>query len=107
VTLPAAAILKATATDDGLPKPGPGDRGGKVEGVRIRWILYRGQGKVQFDPDLSPAVYGQPLTSETRATFSAPGNYRIRAIATDGALFSTYDVDVTVKAATASAKQAP
>jgi hypothetical protein len=107
VTLPAAAILEATATDDGLPKPGPGDRGGKVEGVRIRWILYRGPGKVQFDPDLSPAVYGQPLTSETRVTFSAPGNYRIRAIATDGALFATYDVDVTVKAATASAKQAP
>lgn len=97
VTMPAAAALKVTATDDGLPKPGPGDRGGKVEGVRIRWILYRGPGKVQFDPDLSPAIYGKPLTSETRVTFSAPGNYRIRAIATDGALFSTYDVDVTVK----------
>jgi hypothetical protein len=105
VTLPAAAILKATAVDDGLPKPGPGDRGGKVEGVRIRWILYRGPGKVEFDPDLSPAVYGKPLTSETRVTFSAPGNYRIRAIATDGALFSTYDIDVTVKPATASAHQ--
>ena len=25
-----------------------------------------------------------------------PGNYRIRAIATDGALFSIYDNDVTV-----------
>jgi len=96
VTLPAAATLRVTATDDGLPKPGPGDRGGKVEGLQIRWILYRGPGKVQFDPDLSPAVYGKPLTSETKASFSAPGNYRIRAIATDGALFSTYDVDVTV-----------
>ena len=107
VTLPAAATLKATATDDGLPKPGPGDRGGKVQGVQIRWILYRGPGKVQFDPDLSPAVYGKPLTSETKVTFSAPGTYRIRAIATDGALFSTYDVDVTVKpSASASASQA-
>jgi hypothetical protein len=96
VTLPASAMLKATATDDGLPKPGPGDRGGKVQGVQIRWILYRGPGKVQFDPDLSPAVYGKPLTSETRVSFSAPGNYRIRAIATDGALFSIYDYDVTV-----------
>ena len=96
VTLPAAATLRVTATDDGLPKPGPGDRGGKVEGLQIRWILYRGPGKVQFDPDLSPAVYGKPLTSETKASFSAPGNYRIRAIATDGALFSTFDVDVTV-----------
>jgi hypothetical protein len=97
ITLPEPAILKATATDDGLPKPGNGDRGGRVEGVRIRWILYRGPGKVEFDPELSSPVYGKPLTSETRVSFSAPGNYRIRAIATDGALFSTYDVDVTVK----------
>ena len=96
ITLPAAATLKATVTDDGLPKPGAGDRGGKVEGVRVQWILYRGSGKVQFDPELSPAVYGKPLTSETRVNFSAPGNYRLRAIATDGALFSTYDVDVKV-----------
>ena len=96
ITLPAAATLKVTVTDDGLPKPGPGDRGGKVEGVRVQWILYRGPGKVQFDPSLSPAVYGKPLTSETKVNFSAPGNYRIRAIATDGALFSTYDVDVKV-----------
>lgn len=98
VTLPAPATLKVTVTDDGLPKPGPGDRGGKVEGVRVQWILYRGPGKVQFDPDLSPPVYGKPLTSETRANFSAPGNYRLRAIATDGALFSTYDIDVKVNA---------
>ena len=96
VTLPAAATLKVTATDDGLPKPGPGDRGGKVEGVQVRWILYRGPGKAQFDPDLSPAVYGKPLTSETKVSFSSPGNYKIRAIATDGAMFSTYDVDVKV-----------
>jgi hypothetical protein len=103
VTLPASAVLKVTATDDGLPKPGPGDRGGKVQGVQIRWILYRGPGKVQFDPDLSPAVYGKPLTSETRVSFSAPGNYRIRAIATDGALFSIYDNDVTVNPSASAA----
>jgi len=96
ITLPAAAALKVTATDDGLPKPGPGDRGGRVQGVQVRWIFFRGPGKVQFDPDLSPAVYGKPLTSETKVNFSAPGKYRIRAIATDGAMFSTYDVDVTV-----------
>jgi len=96
ITLPAGVSLRVTVTDDGLPKPGPGDRGGKVEGVQVRWILYRGPGKAQIDPDLSPAVYGKPLTSETKVSFSAPGNYRIRAIATDGALFSTYDVDVKV-----------
>jgi hypothetical protein len=98
ITLPSSATLTATATDDGLPKPGPGDRGGRVQGVQIRWILYRGPAQVQFDPDLSPAVYGRPLTSETKVSFHLPGDYRIRAIATDGAMFSTYDVDVTVKA---------
>ena len=96
ITLPATATLTATATDDGLPKPGPGDRGGRVQGVQIRWILYRGPGKVQFDPDLSPAVYGKPVTSDTKVSFSVPGAYRIRAIATDGAMFSTSDVDLQV-----------
>ena len=28
--------------------------------------------------------------------FSVPGSYRIRAIATDGAMFPTFDVDVKV-----------
>ena len=96
ITLPATATLRVTATDDGIPKPGAGDRGGRVQGVRIRWFLYRGPGKVQFNPDSSPGVYGQPVTSETKVSFSAPGDYRIRAIAIDGALFSSYDVDVKV-----------
>ena len=103
VTLPATATLTATATDDGLPKPGPGDRGGRIQGVQIRWILYRGPARVEFDPDLSPAVYGKPLTSQTKVTFRAPGSYRIRAIATDGAMFSTFDVDVKVNQGTSTA----
>jgi hypothetical protein len=37
-------------------------------------------------------------------SFSEPGNYRIRAIATDGALFSTYDVDVKVSPNNAAEK---
>ena len=96
VTLPATATITATATDDGLPKPGPGDRGGRVQGVQIHWILYRGPAPVQFDPAVSPAVYGKPLTSETKVSFTVPGAYRIRAIATDGAMFSTFDVAVKV-----------
>ena len=102
ITLPATATLTATATDDGLPKPGPGDRGGQVEGVRIRWILYRGPGKVQFEPVVSPAVYGKPLKTETKVSFTAPGKYWIREIATDGAMFSTYDVNVDVKPSTSA-----
>lgn len=102
ITLPATANLTVTATDDGLPKPGPGDRGGRIQGVQIRWILYRGPARVEFDPDVSPAVYGKPLTSQTTVTFRAPGSYRIRAIATDGAMFSTFDVDVKVNQGTST-----
>lgn len=98
VTVGEPLNLTATVTDDGLPKPGVADRGGRVQGVQVRWIHFRGPGQVQFDPEVSPFVYGQPLATETKVTFSAPGNYRIRAIATDGAMFSTYDVNVQVNA---------
>ena len=102
ISLPAAAALTVSVTDDGLPKLRPAETSGEgrigrgVQGVRVRWILYRGPRKVQFNPELSPFVYGKPLTSETRVTFEVPGDYRIRAIASDGALFSTYDIDVKV-----------
>ncbi len=86
ITLPATATFMATATVTGTD----------VRGVRIQWIHYRGPGKVQFNPPVSPPVKGSPVTSETKVSFSAPGNYRIRALATDGQSFSTYDVDVTV-----------
>ena len=72
--------------------------------MRVRWIHYRGPGKVEFDPGLTPFVYGKPLTAETKVTFSAPGDYRIRAIATDGALFSVYDFDVRVNPSTSAEK---
>lgn len=103
ITLPAVATLTATATDDGLPKPKPGGgRGGRPQGLQIRWILYRGQSGVRFDPEVSPAVYGKPNRSETKVTFPAAGLYRLRAIACDGSLFSTYDVDVRVETAKSS-----
>jgi hypothetical protein len=108
VTLPAVAKLAVTVTDDGLPKMSTEDKDSHgdvqrgVQGVRVRWILYRGPGKVRFDPNVSPYVYGKPLTAQTQVSFSEPGTYRIRVIATDGALFSTYDVDVTVKPGTSA-----
>ena len=105
ITLPATAKVGVSVTDDGLPKPRASEKGNDgnvrrgVQGVRVRWILYRGPGSVEFNPGLSPFVYGKPFTSETAVTFSVAGPYRIRAIATDGALFSTYDYDIDVKAA--------
>jgi hypothetical protein len=90
--------LGAPATDDGRPKP-VADSGGRLQqGVRMRWILYRGAGGVRFDPDImSQRVYGKPATLESKVRFNTPGAYRLRAIASDGQAFSTYDVDVTVK----------
>ena len=88
--------LTVTATDDGRPKPLSEAKNGQ-QGVRIRWIVYRGSGRVRFDPDLmSERVYGKPATLETKVSFGAPGNYRLRAIASDGQITATYDVDVTV-----------
>jgi hypothetical protein len=88
ITLPATATVKATATT----------AASEVRPVRIQWIHYRGPGKVTFDPPGSQPVKGSPITSETKINFTAPGNYRIRALATDGQWFSTYDVDIDVKA---------
>ena len=86
------------ATDDGHPKPVSGSETSPSVGVRLRWILYRGPGTVRLDPDImSQRVYGKPATLETKVSFSMPGTYRLRAIASDGQLFSTYDVDVTVR----------
>ena len=98
--------------DDGLPKPRIGEKGSDgqvtrgVDGVRVRWILFRGPGNVQFDPEVTPAVYGKPLTAETKVTFSAPGDYWIRAIASDVALFSFYDINVKVNPGTSSESKA-
>jgi hypothetical protein len=90
--------LTVTANDDGHPKPIPDPTGHLQQGVRVRWIVYRGAGKVQFTPDiLNQRVYGKPATLDTKVRFTAPGAYRLRAIASDGQTFSTYDVDVTVK----------
>ena len=90
--------LSATATDDGRPKPIPDPESRLQQGVRVRWIVYRGAGGVTFTPDIMPGrVYGKPATLAAKVNFSSPGAYRLRAIASDGQAFSTHDVDVTVK----------
>jgi hypothetical protein len=105
VALSGAATLTAKATDDGLPKPyrrAPSnpDRDAQPRrpiGVQIKWIQYRGPGKVTFTPDASPVIHGEPVTLSTKATFNAPGVYVLRVTANDGQLFTSRDVTVTVK----------
>ena len=109
ITLPSPLTLKVSAMDDGLPKPprrtpnaaiataaaapanpDPNNRRRSTQGLRIRWIQYRGPGKV------TPAVYGKPVDLTTKVSFSAPGTYLLRAIASDGQLESIHEVTVTV-----------
>jgi len=90
--------INATATDDGRPRAVPDPTGRLQQGVRVRWILYRGAGGVRIDPDIMTGrVHGKPATLEAKVRFVTPGAYRLRAIASDGQAFSTRDVDVTVK----------
>jgi hypothetical protein len=99
-----SATLTASATDDGLPKPyrrAPSnpDRDSQPKrprGVQIKWIEYRGPGKVTFKPGASEVIYGQPVTMTTKASFTMPGTYVLRAIADDGQLFTARDVTVNV-----------
>lgn len=91
-----------------VPQMGPG--------LHVSWIVYRGNASaVTFSPDQMKAwtdtrayanspwspPYTIPIPPEdgkwvTKATFSEPGTYVLRAVATDGALFSYENFTVTV-----------
>lgn len=121
VTLASLVELVATVSDDGLPRPRgrgkpavgqespPGLTGGEKEapanlpwlsegggrrpdGLNVRWIVFRGPADVVFDP-----AYAKPEgnRASTKARFSVPGDYVLRASADDG-LLTTYG-DLTVK----------
>jgi len=121
ITLPETATVSADVTDDGLPKP-RAERSSqaaalpnqtpaidparaaeiaaaRAPGIRVRWIVYRGPAgaKVKFDPEHIAPVYGKPVTATTKATFSMPGTYILRAIASDRQLEASGDVTVTVR----------
>ena len=88
---------------------------GKVVGLHLSWFIYRGAGKVAFDPPQvkpwedtraganSPwAPLWQPPTLpadgkwEAKMTFDQPGTYVLRALADDGALLAWEDLTVIV-----------
>ncbi len=78
ITLPDAAALTATVTDDGLPAPAK---------VRVRWTKKTGPGGVWFEPD-DAAV--------TKASFGVAGDYVLTCTADDGQARTSADVAVTV-----------
>jgi hypothetical protein len=82
-----ALMLLVTAADDGLPR-------GRL---RIQWSVYRGSGGVALDPESRTQPASEPLLMPTRVVFDSPGLYVLRATASDGQLFATHDVPVTVR----------
>ncbi len=78
ITLPNAANLNGSASDDGLPTG---------SSVTTTWTKVSGPGTVTF---------GNPNVTVTTAAFSAAGTYVLRLTASDSQLSSSDDVIVTV-----------
>lgn len=114
--------LSANVTDDGLPKPrapqaaapaptvttdangrqiprqanSGGAGGGRGRGgLTVRWLQYGGPAAITFSPTRPvPVANG---TATVTARFTAPGTYKVLAIANDGQLSTRADATVTVK----------
>ena len=119
--------LTANVEDDGIPKRRTNNTAaqrlatvpptritvGKNLGLHVSWFVYRGAGKVTFDPPQvkawedtrtganspwAPVWIPDPIPPDgkitTKVIFSQPGTYVLRCRADDGAL--TTDVDITV-----------
>ena len=71
---------------------GGGGRGGQT-GPTVTWIVWRGPAGVAFSPRTGPVKDGQ---AQAQATFTKPGEYVLRARASDRVLSSTNDVKVSV-----------
>jgi hypothetical protein len=88
---------------------------GKRTGLHLSWFIYRGDGKVRFDPmqikawedtragansPWAPLWTPPQLPKDGKivsyATFEAPGTYVLRVRADDGALYHDQDITVTV-----------
>lgn len=105
-TVTANALYRAPSAI--VPASGPG--------LRLSWIVYRGKGAdVTFSPDQmktwtdtrayanspwSPPYFIPEAPPDnkwiTRATFTEPGTYVLRAVVSDGAVFTYDNVTVTV-----------
>jgi hypothetical protein len=87
ITLPSAAVLDGTVSDDSLPNP-PGI-------LSTSWSKLSGPGTVSF---------AHASAVDTTAAFSAPGDYILRLTANDGAAAASDDLNVTVNPAPPGSK---
>ena len=111
--------LNAFVSDDGRFKAKPAPPGYDSDttalGLRVAWFVYRGDGKVTFEPEQfmtyqdkrpganspwSPKWAPPPLPADgkhpVKVTFESPGTYIIRVLANDGGLQTSEDVTVNV-----------
>ena len=93
--------LTLQGSDDGIPKPRKPRPNLTTppppQGLRVRWLHYRGAGRATFTPDQSVPVHGTPISESTQAVFDSPGTYIVRAVLFDGLLETPHDITVTVK----------
>ena len=89
VNVPAVAARSARETPAGAT-------GGSArpQGPSVSWIVWRGPADAVFSPRLAEPKDGKTVTT---ATFTKPGEYVLRAIATDTLKSSSQDVKVTVQ----------
>jgi hypothetical protein len=121
LALPETLSLTVSVGDDDLPVPSPRSRSRRPANVESRpsaspmtqaivrlepgwklgvvWVHHRGPGPVTFDPVRQPIGDGTAKSGQavTRASFSEPGTYVLRAYADDGVLMNSVDVTVVVK----------
>jgi hypothetical protein len=64
-------------------------------GLAVTFLHYRGPGNVTFEPMAMPVKPGSQAV--TRARFSEPGTYVVRAMADDSSFTTPVDITVTVK----------
>jgi hypothetical protein len=69
-------------------------------GLAVTFLHYRGPGQVTFERMAMPIASGGQAV--TKATFSEPGTYVIRAMADDSSYTTPVDITVTVKGTAAS-----
>jgi hypothetical protein len=67
-----------------------------TERLQVSWFVWRGPAKVLFEPATVGADQGKAAST---VTFSKPGDYVLRARATDGAATTLQDVKVSVASA--------
>lgn len=127
VTAGAPVTLTASVVDDGLPaprvaaaaprpeqRPAAGGFGAQINSsaprgprpLNVTWLQYSGPAGVTFER--TDAIVVENGQAVTKATFAAPGKYRLVAMATDpGRLSTRVFVDVTVTGAARSSSSQP